>query len=426
MSDEKITTNTKEELGKLFGKDSKLFKIPAIGDLIKGRVLNVSKNEVRLDIEGLTTGIIRGDELYNDLDEYKNLKENDEVEATILELDNENGEMELSFRAAGETKTWEELQKSIKERKIVKGIIKEANKGGLIIKIFSMEAFLPVSQLAGEHYPKVHGGDKGKILEKLKKLINQEIFVKVMSASEQGEVVIVSEKEVAVEMQNEVMAQFKLGDIIEGIITVITDFGAFVKIDKKIISDEQETNITPAEGLIHISEIAWQKIENLKNHMKEGQRIKAKIINIDGIKIFLSAKQLSVNPWNEAKNKYSIGQTIIGEIVKVNPYGLIVKLDEELQGLAHISQMSGGNYPNIEKIAKIGDKKEFIIISMNIENHRIGLSLKEEAESIAEETTKKEAEEEEPKKSVKTIKTKRKNTKKQPAEDENKNETITS
>lgn len=411
MPEEKNTTNTKDELGRLISKDEQLVKIPSVGDLIKGRVLSVSKNEVRLDIEGMTTGIVRSAELFNDLEEYKNMKEGDEAEATILELDNENGEMELSFRAAGEIKTWETLQKAVKEKKIVKGVVKEANKGGLVVKILSVDAFLPVSQLSGEHYPKVHGGDRGKILEKLKRLINQEISVKIMSISKQDENIIVSEKEAAYEMQNEVIAQFKLGEVVEGIITAITDFGAFVKIDKKIIGDEKkEEAVNPAEGLIHISEIAWQKIENLKHHLKEGQRIKAKIINVDGVKIFLSIKQLSINPWVEAKDKYSIGQTAIGEIVKVNPYGLIIKLDEDLQGLAHISQLSEKNAANLREIAKVGDKKEFIILSMDIENHRIGLSLKEDA--LAEAKQKEEEKE--------TKKGKKKEAEKEAKEDEKK------
>lgn len=384
MSEEKNTTKTKDEFGKLLSKDEQLVKIPSVGDLIKGRVLSVSKNEVRLDIEGMTAGIVRSAELYNDLEEYKNLKEGDEVEATILEIDNENGDMELSFRVAGEIKTWETLQKAVKEKKIVKGTIKEANKGGLVVKILSVDAFLPVSQLSGEHYPKVQGGDRGKILEKLKRLINHEISVKIMSISKQDENIIVSEKEAAYDMQNEIIAQFKFGEVVEGMITAITDFGAFVKIDKKIIGDEKEEAVNPAEGLIHISEIAWQKIKNLKHYLKEGQRIKAKIINIDGVKIFLSMKQMSVNPWVEAKDKYSIGQTVTGEIMKVNPYGLIVKIDEDLQGLAHISQLSEKNAADMRGIAKAGDKKEFIILSMDIENHRIGLSLKEDEVAEAE------------------------------------------
>lgn len=371
----------KDEFGKLLSKDEKLFTIPSPGDLVKGVVLNVSKSEVRLDIEGMTTGVIRAQELYNDLDEYNKLKEGDVVEATILELDNENGEMELSFKVAGQQKTWEKIHQALKERKTLKAKVKEANKGGLILNLFSISAFLPVSQLSSEHYPKVQGGDKSKILEKLKKIINQEVSVKIMNVSESDETVVVSEKEAMLDMQNEVISNFKEGEIVEGAITAITDFGAFIKIDKKILEDGTKKSVNPAEGLIHISEIAWQKIENLKSHLKEGERIKAKIININETKIFLSIKKLLKDPWADLKQKYIIGQTVEGEVIKINPYGLIVKIDDDIQGLAHISEFSNKDIKSIsdiEKTIKIGSKKEFIIISMDCNNHRIGLSLKEE------------------------------------------------
>ncbi len=376
----------KDEFGKLLNRDGKLCAIPSHGDLVRGTVLNISKSEVRLDIEGLTTGVIRAQELYNDLDEYSKLKEGDVVEATILELDNENGEMELSFKVAGEQKTWEKIHQALKERKTLKARVKEANKGGLILNLFSINAFLPVSQLSSEHYPKVTGGDKSKILEKLKKIINQEVSVKIMNASESDETVVVSEKEAMADMQNEVISNFKEGEIVEGAITAITDFGAFIKIDKKILEDGTEKNVCPAEGLIHISEIAWQKIENLKSHLKESERIKAKIININETKIFLSIKKLLRDPWDDIKKKYIIGQTVEGEVIKINPYGLIVKIDDDIQGLAHISELSNKeikNISDIEKTIKIGSKKEFIIISMDCNNHRIGLSLKEEVKTKA-------------------------------------------
>lgn len=389
MPENQQTAKNKDEFGKLLSKDEKLFTIPSLGDLVKGTVLNVSKSEVRLDIEGMTTGVIRAQELYNDLDEYSKLKEGDEAEATILELDNENGEMELSFKVAGEQKTWKKIHQALKERKTLKAKVKEANKGGLILNLFSINAFLPVSQLASEHYPKVTGGDKSKILEKLKKLINQEMSVKIMNVSESDETVVVSEKEAMADMQNEVISNFKEGEIVEGTITAITDFGAFIKIDKKILDDGKELPVKPAEGLIHISEIAWQKIENLKSHLKEGERIKAKIININETKIFLSIKKLLRDPWDDIKKKYTIGQTVEGEVIKINPYGLIVKIDADIQGLAHISELSNKeikNISDIEKTIKIGSKKEFIIISMDCNNHRIGLSLKEEGKEKSADT----------------------------------------
>lgn len=387
--DQKQSTSTpfkkdeqQDEFKKILEKDKKLINIPNPGDIITGEVLSISKNEVRLDINGMTTGIVRAREMYNELDEYRNLKEGDTIEATILELDNENGEMELSFRVAGQQKTWEKIHNAAKNRNVVKGKVKEANKGGLILNIFSVETFLPVSQLSPEHYPKVHGGDKTKILEKLRKLIGEEISVKVMNLPQKDEAIIVSEKEALADMQNEIISNFKENDIVEGAISATTDFGAFLKIDSKINEEGKTEKVNAAEGLIHISEVAWQKIDNIRNYLKEGDRVKAQIINIHGAKIFLSMKKLLVNPWLEIKDKYAIGQVVTGKILKLNPFGAFIGMDKDIQGLAHISELSGKKdlktIKDIENILKVGEEREFVIVSLDLENHRIGLRLKED------------------------------------------------
>ncbi|MFC1613011.1 30S ribosomal protein S1 [Patescibacteria group bacterium] len=371
-------TQEKDEFKKILEKNKKIITVPKIGDLITGSVLSISKHEVRLDIDGMTTGLVRAQELYNDLEEYSKLKEGDLVDATVLEVDNETGEMELSFRVAGQQKTWGKINDAYKNKKIVKAIVKEANKGGLIVKMFSIETFLPVSHLAPEHYPKVLGGDKTKILEKLRKIIGEEINVKIMDVSEKDQTIIVSEKAALSEIQNEIISNFKIGDIVEGAISAITDFGAFIKIDTKIIDDKNTEKVNFAEGLIHISEIAWQKIDNLKNYLKEDKRVKAKIININGAKIFLSIKDLLKNPWLKIKDTYSIGQKVKGTILKINPFGIFVGLEKDIQGLAHISELSPEKnlktIEDIEKIVKIGEKKEFTIVSIDTDNHKIGLS----------------------------------------------------
>jgi len=372
-------TQEKDEFKKILEKNKKIITVPKIGDLIKGSVLSISKHEVRLDIDGMTTGIVRAQELYNDLEEYGKLKEGDMVEATVLEVDNETGEMELSFRVAGQQKTWGKINDAYQNKKIVKAIVKEANKGGLILKMFSIETFLPVSHLAPEHYPRVLGGDKTKILEKLRKIIGEEINVKIMDVSEKDQTIIVSEKAALSEIQNKIISNFKVDDLVEGAISAITDFGAFIKIDTKIIDDKNTEKVNSAEGLIHISEIAWQKIDNLRDYLKEGERVKAKIININGAKIFLSIKDLLEDPWLKIKDNYSIGKKVKGTVLKINPFGVFVGLEKDIQGLAHISELSPEKKPrtvkDIEKIVKIGEEKEFTIVSIDAKNHKIGLSL---------------------------------------------------
>jgi len=393
--DKKQTTTEFEKLI----NDDKYTKFPKIGDVIKGEIINASKSEVRLDIDGVKTGVVRGRELYNESDEYGHLKAGDTVEATLIELENENGELELSFRYAGQQKAWESLKELMSSQEVIDVKIYDANKGGLMVKIGHINGFLPVSQLIPEHYPRVEGGDKAKILDFLKKFTGQELKVKVIDVNEKEDKLIVSEKAAWEEAQEKAVSQFKKGDKVKGKITAVTDFGAFVEFGEKM------------EGLIHISELAWQRIDNPRNFVKVGDQVEAEIINIEGTKIFLSTKKLQTDPWAEVAKKYNVGDKVKGTVLKANPFGLFVELDNDIHGLAHISELSNKPIASIDEIASPGDKKEFVIISIEPQNHRLGLSLK----ALSEKTVKPS------KGSVKTKKDEaKKETKKSKTEDKEK------
>ena len=345
--------------------ETDLVKIPKVGDILLGKVIDVSRGEIRIDIEGLTTGVIRGRELLEAGEDYADLKIGDSVEATVIDLENENGEMELSFRFAGQQKAWHDLNELKTEGKIVKALITDANKGGLMIKVGKVAGFLPVSQLMPEHYPRVPGGDKNRILDRLKSYIGQEFEVKVIDATEAEDKLIVSEKAAWEEKQKDVIASYKVGDMIEGVITAVTDFGVFVEFGSDRL-----------EGLVHISELAWQRIDNPNDLVKVGDKIQAAIINVEGSKIFLSMKKLKEDPWKNALTKYQVGQSVSGKVLKVNPFGLFVELDPEIHGLAHVSELAAKASVNPMEIAKPGDVLSFKILSIEPSAHRLGLSLK--------------------------------------------------
>ncbi|MFA5420892.1 MAG: S1 RNA-binding domain-containing protein, partial [Patescibacteria group bacterium] len=181
-------------LAGLLEKDD--IRIPRAGDTVIGKIISASKSEVRLDIEGIFTGIVRGPELYFDDDEFENLKPGVEVEATVIDEENERGELELSFRQAGQEKAWAKLEEALKNKEVIKVKILDANKGGLLVKHNQITGFLPVSQLSPENYPRVSGGDKQKILEKLKSFVGNEIDVNVINLGEDSDKIIFSEKDV--------------------------------------------------------------------------------------------------------------------------------------------------------------------------------------------------------------------------------------
>ncbi|OGY88777.1 MAG: hypothetical protein A2927_01500 [Candidatus Komeilibacteria bacterium RIFCSPLOWO2_01_FULL_45_10] len=338
--------------------------IPKTGDLVESTVLSVAKNEVYVDIDGLTTGVVRGKEIYDESGEYSEVKVGDRVTATVLEMENENGEMELSFRFAGHQKAWNNLENLLKTQAVTPAKVIDANKGGLMVKLGNVIGFLPVSQLSIENYPRVEGGDKTKILSALRKFIGMPLKVKVIDINEQEEKLIVSEKAAWDEKQQKTLARYKIGDVVEGKITGVTNFGAFVEFG------ESEDAL---EGLIHISELAWQRIDDPKQIVKVGDKVKAAIIDVQEGRISLSMKKLTDDPWKNVTEKYKVSQKVQGKVLKLNPFGAFVELDKDIHGLIHISELSGKDH-KVE--LKEGETNDFYIISLEPAEHRLGLSLK--------------------------------------------------
>ncbi len=360
-------------------------QIPQVNDLVKGKVISIGRGEVRVDINGIIIGVVRGDELFSESKEFAHIKIGDEVEATVIEDENENGEMELSFRVAGHRLVWERMAKYVKEGTVIKAKIIQANKGGLMLQADALTGFMPVSQLNPDNYPRVQGGDKNRILEHLKKFVGTTIKVKVLDANVDDEKLIFSEKEVWEEEQKNILDSYKVGDKIEGEVSALTPFGAFVKFGEGL------------EGLVHISEIVWQRIDHPKDILKIGDKVNAQIIDLNKSKIYLSLKRLVDDPWKSVKDKYTIGQVVKGEVHKVESFGLMVKLDNEIHGLAHISDLSDKRVADPKELLnkfEIGKPYNFEIISIEPAEHRLGLRL----EGVKKRETKKEDEKVEEKK----------------------------
>ena len=338
--------------------------VPKEGDVITGKVTSVSRNEVIVDLGSFGTGVVRGKEWFDVMDMYVALEPGDEVEASIEDLENENGQVDLSLKKAGMEKAWDEIKRLKENNEAVGVFVQEANKGGLIANIRGVQAFLPVSQLNSEHYPRVEGGDKNLILDKLKKLVNKEVIVKVLDYDIEEEKLIISEKEAEAEQKEEALKKYRIGDIIEGTVTGVVDFGAFVKFGDK----------DDLEGLVHISELAWKRIDHPRDVIKVGETIRVKIIAIDGARISLSLKALQDDPWLRSAKNYKVGQVVSGQVTKVTPFGAFVQLDKDIHGLAHVSELSQEG-KNPEEILKAGEKHEFKILSIEPEEHRLGLSL---------------------------------------------------
>lgn len=339
--------------------------LPDVGDIVEGVVISAANNEIHIDLGGIATGVVRGPELVDESGLYTNLQPGEQVTATVLDIENELGEIELSFREAGHQKAWEELARLFREQEIVDAHILDANKGGLIARTGNVSGFLPVSQLAVEHYPRVEGANKAKILQRLQTYVGQAFKVRIIDVDEKENKLIFSEKAARENEQSAKLSEYKVGNNVTGVVTGVVDFGAFVEFGEGL------------EGLVHISELAWQRIDNPKDVINVGDTITAQIIAIEGGKISLSMRRLQQDPWKDVAVRYKIGDMVKGKVLKLNPFGAFVELDNDIHGLAHISELSWKKIHSPEEVLKSGEEREFKIVSIEPDHHRLGLSVKQ-------------------------------------------------
>jgi small subunit ribosomal protein S1 len=367
---------TEETAGSMadFLNQSKIV-FPKEGDVIEGKVIEIGSQAIYLDLGVFGTGVVLGKEIKDGLGATDHLKIGDSVTATVTDIENEEGFVELSIREASIEKAWQDLEeKQAKEEAFATKIL-DANKGGLIVEVNGITGFLPVSQLTNDHYPRVEEGEKMKILEKLRAFIGTEMQVKVIDTDREGGKLIVSEKAAYSDKERKAISELKVGDVIEGEVSGVVDFGAFVKFFPPSIkeSGKEEDQL---EGLVHISELAWQLIDNPREIVKTGDKVKCQIIGIDDTRVSLSIKTLQADPWSKVGDKYKLGETYPGQVRKINHFGAFVYLDDDIHGLAHVSELLESQPgKNIEEIIKVGEAYNWKILSIEPKEHRMGLAL---------------------------------------------------
>ena len=355
------------EFSRLLAERPDATRVPDVGEVVKGSILDIASNTLYVDLGALGVGIVFGRELLDAQETFRHAKVGDAVEAVVLDAENDEGYIELSLRSASEERAWEDLRAKEGTGEIFPVQIMEANKGGLILRVNGIPGFLPVSQLSAEHYPRVEGGDKQKILERLKQYAGQTFNVRVITVDQREGKMIVSEKAAMSPEMQKALDHIKEGTVIEGKVSGVVDFGVFIKFLWQDIE---------LEGLVHISELAWQRIDNPNDFAKVGQPAKATVISIDGTRISLSMKRMRQDPWLTVGERYQVGQQIEGEVLKVTPFGAFVKLDDDIHGLAHVSELTSDETLKPEEVIKGGEKRAFRIISIEPTEHRLGLSLK--------------------------------------------------
>ncbi len=324
------------------------------GSLVEAKVLSITKNEAWLDLGPFGAGYVGKREINLALE----LKAGDTVSASVLEPESVYGFPILSLKKVSKEKGWDRLQQLFEEQEITTIYPYDANRGGLLIELEGIRGFLPVSQLSTEHYPRVTNADKDEILQRLHALVKQPLKVRVLDLDRDQSKLIVSEKEAVKEDTKQRLAKIKEGDVVEGEVTGSVEFGVFV-------------TVGGIEGLIHISELSWERVANPQELYHIGDKVKAKVIAIDNDKLSLSVKQLSEDPWQKEVKKLKIGDKVKGTITRITPFGAFVQISPAVEALVHISELE-------ETGAKdkfvVGSNYEFQVLEVDPASRKITLS----------------------------------------------------
>ncbi|MGA2666861.1 MAG: S1 RNA-binding domain-containing protein [Patescibacteria group bacterium] len=366
----KSPESMKDLLAKYGGK---LIPIKA-GELFEVKILQVLKNRLLVDVGGFALGYIPEQEFSPDVD---TLKVGDKVLAYVLTVENDDGYVILSLRRADKERISKILATKFETGDILQVKTTSANKGGLLCQFGDFEGFLPVSQLASSHYPKVSSGDREEIFSRLKELVGQTFQVKVLSFEPASGKLIFSEKAAGDVVQQEKIKKLKVGQKFTAEITGIVNFGLFVKLQIPDSSD--------IEGLVHISEASWDHIVDLSEQFKIGQKVEVSVISIENNRVSLSIKRLLPDPWLKAAADYKVGQIVEGKVTKITPYGAFIQVGQ-LDALVHISEL-GEKISNPKDVIEEGKSYQFKIISVEPEVHKLSLSLK----AVEKKETKKRA-----------------------------------
>lgn len=332
---------------------------PELDTLIEGEVVAIERSCVYVDLAPFGTGIIYGREFISARDLIKKVNIGDSIKAKIVEVENEDGYIELSLKEAKQALAWSEAEQVLKEKTKLELEVKDANKGGLILEWQSLQGFLPASQLKAENYPRVLDSDKDKILKELKKLVGEKLEVTIISIVPKEGKLIFSEKESNAEEKEEILSGYAIGDDIECTVAGIVDFGVFLKLEEGL------------EGLVHISELDWGLVEDPRAMFKIGDKVKARVIEIKDGKISLSVKALKENPWKEFEGKLKKGDIITGVVIKYNKHGALISIKEGVAGLVHNSTFESET--KLRETLELGKNYNFQITTFDPKEQKMTL-----------------------------------------------------
>ena len=324
------------------------------GQQVEGTIISATNREVLIDIGGKSEGILAAKEQLSSRDLIATMSPGDKIEATVLVPENEQGQVVLSLRKIGGEKRWEELTAKIGSSEEIDAIVVDSNRGGLILDFSGLRGFLPTSQMSSQE-------------RRPAKLMNKSLKVKVLEADRSSNRLIFSQKSAGISSEDldkkkEVLAKITVGDKFSGEITAVMPFGVFVRVEPV----EGES----IEGLVHISEMSWEKVEDPNNEQKVGNKVEvvATAVLPEEGKLTLSIKRLKDNPWEEVASRYPKDTKVSGKVTRLTGFGAFVQIDKDVEGLMHISKIP----PELN--VDVGQEIECTVESIDVVSRRISLA----------------------------------------------------
>ena len=341
--------------------------LPQSGQIRKGTIASIAPSQVLISIGAKSEGIVSSRDLEQLTDQERDaLEVGKEVYVYVINPEDNNGNVVLSLKRAQEQLSWDSAEKYLADNEVVESKIVGFNKGGLIADVEGLRGFVPSSQVSAMRRS-MSTGDTPE--QRWQKMVGEDITVRVIEVDRERRRLILSEKAASNEsrqsIKERVLDELNVGEVYTGRVTSIANFGAFI-------------NINGADGLVHLSEISWDHIEHPKEVLEVGQEIDVKVINIDQDKkrIGLSIRVLQEDPWKERLEKYSVGELVEGTITRLTKFGAFARLEGDMEGLIHISELSENRIEHPKEVLKEGDVKSLRVIRIDPEQHRIGLSLR--------------------------------------------------
>lgn len=339
------------------------------GDLIEGTITLTSPTEVRVDVGEASEGVIPSRELERiNKDMLNALKVGEKIWVYVINPNDHNGNVLLSVNRALEELDWQEAETYRAEQKVYQSTIAGYNKGGLIVRFGRLRGFVPQSQIGADRRGAIEGDTPQ---DRWSDMVNEPVAVKVMEVDRSRNRLILSERAAAREFREQrkenLINELHVGEVRTGRVVSLVDFGAFV-------------DVGGAEGLVHLTEISWEHINHPRDRLKIGQEVTVEVISVDPNRkrIGLSMKRQEADPWDNIAINYSVGQLVQGTVTKLTKFGAFAQLADapEIEGLIHISELSEQRVNHPREVVDEGDTLTLRVVKIDIENRRLGLSLK--------------------------------------------------